>query len=215
MGRIRFFGGLGAAAVRLGNNAGLLDAERIDIGDQTPGGGGKSYEWDNNAAVGVGKVLVTIGASAALSAIELRDKINANKPTPPCTAFIDPLDTSVVRIEADARGTRGNMPLVETMADPLNVISGPAFVGGEDALNQVVGRSDYVVTPIDVAAGSVVISTGLPTTIRFPQIECRTATGVRKILTSLVSSSGSRIQIDFDGATNPVAGDKISWMVWE
>ncbi len=215
MGRTRFFGSLAQASIRIGNFAGLLDAETISIGNLAPSQGGKTYEWDNNVSVLPGNILVTIGASGALSAIALRDAINANKPAPGVTAFIDPKDSLVVRIEADARGALGNMALVETMVDAANTVSGATLLGGENALNQVLARGEYIVTAEDVLAGNVMIGSGLPSTARFSQVDVLTSTGVVKFWDGTSSISGTRLRLDGTGAVNFVAGDKVSWVLWE
>ena len=43
-------------AIRIADYANILDGEKIVIGNKT-------YEWDDDASVGAGNVLVTIGAS--------------------------------------------------------------------------------------------------------------------------------------------------------
>jgi hypothetical protein len=213
MGRVKFLGLRAVGAIRL--NANPADGETVTIGPVPAVGGvtGKRFEFDNNAAVTAGNILVTIGGSAALSAIALRDKINTNKPTPVgITAEIDPVDTSTVRLYADAPGAGGNLALADTGA--AIDVSSAVMTGGEGSGNQTLHRGEHVVTALDVAAGNVMIDTGLSGP-RFPQVDCFSAAGLQKALTSLVIVVGSKIQLDFDGATNPVAGDKISWGAYE
>jgi hypothetical protein len=205
MGRQKFEGVKAMGAVRLAVNP--ADTETVTIGN-------KVYEFDNNAAVTAGRVSVTIGGSAAATAANLITAINANKPTPGVTAYADPIDNLTVRLEADAVGSDGNMALAETMAGAGNEVSAANMTGGENAVNQVEARGEHVVTALDVAAGCIMISTGLSTP-RFRQIDCWSSTGLQKALTSLCTFDGSRIKIDFDGATNPVAGDLVSWAAWE
>jgi hypothetical protein len=207
MARVRYLGGIAQGAVRIGDHANLADGETIEIGDKT-------YEWDNNASVGAGNVTVTIGADAAGDIVNLRNAINANKPSVPVTAAVDPIDTAVCRINADAQGSAGNLALATDMADADNIISGAAMTGGENAGTQTVGRGAYTVTALDVAAGSILIPTGLATP-RFFQLDARSSTGLEKAITSLSVIDGGDIKVDFDGATNPVAGDVIYWDAWE
>jgi hypothetical protein len=207
MGRVRFFGGKGVGAVRIGNHAGLADAETVVIGTKT-------YEWDNNASVVSGNVAVAIGTNAAADAVNLRDAINANPPTPPVTASIDPVDTATVRIIANSRGVAGNHALAKTMLHADNIISGAVMVGGENGGTQTIHRGEYDVTALDVAAGNVVIPTGL-TSPRFPQVDVLTSTGAAKYITDKVTASGGNILIDADGATSLAAGDKVCWLAYE
>jgi len=172
------------------------------------------YEFDNNAVVTAGRIAVTIGATPALTAAALIAAINANKPTPAVTAYVDPIDTSTVRLSADNRGAGGNHALAETMAGAGNDASAAAMTGGENGGTQTQHRGEYVVTALDVAAGSCMIETGL-TSPRFRQVDAYSATGLQKGLTTLSTIDGTRIKLDFDGATNPVAGDIISWSAWE
>lgn len=204
---MRFLGMVAIGAVRIGDHANLLDGETISIGDKT-------YEWDDNASVTTGNVAVTIGADAPADIVNLRNAINANKPSVPVTATVDPIDTATLRIAADAQGAAGNLALAETMSDADNVVSGPAMTDGENAGTQTVSRGKYTVTAIDVSAGSIILPTALATP-RFFQLDCRSATGLEKAITSLATIDGATLKIDFDGATNPVAGDVLYWDAWE
>lgn len=209
MARYRFFGGRAQGSIQIGNNAGLLDTETITIGDKT-------YEWDNNASITPGNVSVTIGGSAAASIVNLRDAINANKPSTPVTAEIHPLDPGTLLIFADGRGAAGNLAFTETMADAANTISGAGnLVGGENAGNQTLHRGQYTVEQNDVDAGGALIETGIPMTPRFVQVDVITSAGAAKYITDLVTIVGVRVQIDIDGATNIAAGDVVNWVVWE
>lgn len=213
MGRLKFFGLKAVGAIRLTINP--TDTETARIGPIPAVGGvtGKRFEFDNNALVTAGNILVTIGGSAALSAVNLRNAINANPVTPVAVvAEIDPIDTSVVRLYASQHGAAGNLELAATGANVT--VSGAAMTGGEGGGNQILHRGEYVVTALDVLAGNIMIETGLSGP-RFMQVDTFSATGLQKLLTSLHTFNGSKIQIDTDGATNPVAGDKISWAAYE
>lgn len=213
MGRVKFLGLKAVGAIRL--NANPADGETVTVGPVPAVGGvtGKRFEFDNNALITVGNVSVTIGGTAALSAIALRDAINANQPTPVgVVAELDPIDVQTVRLYGSQPGAAGNLALVGTGA--AIDVSGAAMTGGENSGNQTLHRGEHVVTALDVAAGNIMIDTGLAGP-RFMQVDCFTATGLQKLLTSLTTFNGPRIQLDFDGVTNPVAGDKISWTAYE
>ncbi len=210
MGRQKFEGVKSQAAIRL--SAQPADGNTITITPSGPGAIPRTYEFDNNAAVTPGNILVTIGVSVAATMTNLIAAINANKPTPSVIAYADPLNTDVARLEGEFVGAAGNHAIANVGANIT--LSGAAFTGGEDPSNQVESRGEYVVTALDVTAGCCMISTGVGSP-RFPQVECRTATGLLKGLTSLITIDNSRIKLDFDGATNPAAGDKLAWSVWE
>ena len=213
MGRVRFFGGKAQGAIRLALNP--ADTETVTIG--TPASGDeKVFEFDNNATVTPGNVTVTIGGSAALTAVALRDAINANPTIPPVVAFLDPKDVLVVRLAASFRGASGNHPLAETMAGGGNEVSAAAMTGGENGGSQIVHRGEYAVTAMDVVADQIVIETGVPVTARFVEIEIRDATGLVKAHTALITViSNNRISINFAGLVDPAATDLITWQAWE
>lgn len=214
MGRVRYFGGAAQGAVRIGNNAGLVDAEVIVLG--VVPGNGQRYEWDTPDGVVAGNIAVVIGANAAASIVNLITAINNNKPIPNVSAFVDPKDSAVCRIEADARGTLGNMIFTTDMVDGANVITGAGtLLNGENALNQVIARCEHTVDAIDVSAGNIMLSTGLPATPRFAQLELRTAAGARKVSDMLQTIEGTRVRLDFQAGTDPVAGDKIVLYAYE
>jgi uncharacterized protein involved in outer membrane biogenesis len=194
-------------AVRIGDHANLADGETIVIGDKT-------YEWDDNATVTPGNVGVTIGADAAGDIVNLKAAINANKPSVPVSGEIDPKDTAVLRLTADAQGSAGNLAMSKTMADADNIISGAAMTGGENAGTQTVARGKYEVTALDILADNIVIDTALATP-RFFQVDVRDTNGVEKAVTCKTSLSGSLLILDFDGATDPVATDEVFWDAWE
>lgn len=206
MGRQKYEGVKAQGAIRFGSNV-LVNGELFTVG-------GKNYEFRTSGSAGAGNIQVNVGGTAALTAAALIAAINANKPTVPVTAYIDPIENVTVRLEADFPGTNGNLAMSETVVDAGITISGANMTNGEDAGNQVEARNEYVVTALDVAAGCCMISTGLQTP-RFMQLEVRTATGLQKAITSLCTFDGTRIKVDSDGATNPAAGDKIVWGAWE
>lgn len=206
MGRILFNGGRLIGAVQIGNNGALADAMLIGIGDKT-------YEWESGGGVTPGNVAVTIGGDAATSALNLKNAINANKPTTPVSASIDPVDSGTVRLEADANGyPAGGVALTTTMTG-ANIISGAVMTGGENEGNISHGRGVHAVTALDVAAGNIMIHTGLQSPAQF-MAQVRSSTGALKACDSLMTITGEYIQIDFNAGTDPAAGDEITWDAW-
>ncbi len=211
MGEMVFPGSKAHGAWRCGDHANLADGDLIVIGNKT-------YEIDNNAAVGAGHVPVTKGGSAAADATALAAAINGTPPTPgtlsaPVVAYVDPIDTAVVRIEAVNAGLAGNMTFTTTMGDSDNIIDavGGLMVGGAAASLRHEASDRYLVTALDVLAGCIMIPTPL-TAPKLLSLECYSATGLKKAITSLVTISTTRIKIDTDGATNPAEGDYIAWI---
>lgn len=208
MGRTRFLGQKAQGAIRVGDFANLVDGELIVIGDMR-------YEWDDNASVSGTSVTVTIGASDAASIVNLMAAINANPPSVPVEAVVDPKDAKTARLYANGRGAAGNLVFTTTMTDGDNVISGAGLLQyGENGGNQIIHRGSYVVTAIDVSSANIMIETGLATP-RFFQVDALSSTGLQKSLTTLWTITGSRLRGDFDGATDPVAGDVINWQSHE
>jgi hypothetical protein len=207
MGRVRFFGIRAIGAIHLASNI-LVDGETVTIG-------GRIYEWDNNASVTPGNVLVTIGGTAALSAANLAAAITANKPIVAITATIDPVTDVCIRLVADQQGANGNLTLAEAVTDAGLTLSGALMTGGENAGSQIVHRGEYVVTAIDVLAANVLIATGL-TTPKVVEVDLRDVNGVfREDITGQVTVSSGNILHGFEGATDLVAGDRIIWNAWE
>jgi hypothetical protein len=204
VGRQRYLGAKAQGLIQFGSNT-LVDGETITVGN-------KVFEWDNNAAVTAGRVLVTIGGSAALSAAALLAAINANKPTPGVTAVLDTKSNVTVRLYADARGVAGNMTVSETItAADITVES---LVSGEAGGTQTEARGAYTVTDEDVVADNIEIDTGL-TSPRFVQVEIRSAAGVPIAHTAEVTVTSGRIRLNFAGAVDPAAGHVVSWSCWE
>src|SRR5687768_1378332 len=146
MGLYLYNGSKAYGATRIGSHGNLLDGEIITIGN-------KIFEWDDDAAVTPGRILVDIGANAIAAIANLVAAVNLNKPERPVTAHVDPLDTAVARIIADDVGARGNMVFTTTMAHASNIIDAVAGLlkGGEDAITQTLHRNTHIVTALDVA----------------------------------------------------------------
>lgn len=206
MGKQRFLG-LKAKGYAYFGGTTFVDGEVCVIGNKT-------YEFDDDAAVEAGNVLVDIsGGTAAAIAAAFLAAVNANKPTPGVTAVIDPKSNVMVHLVADARGTGGNMAVTEDVADAASLVVG-ALIGGESGGTQTEARGAYTVTASDVLADNIMIPTGL-TSPRFATVTTRTAAGVEKAVTAEVTISGGNIRYNFAGATDPVAGDVITWEAWE
>ncbi|MCE5281953.1 MAG: hypothetical protein LLG93_07600 [Deltaproteobacteria bacterium] len=208
---IQHFGSKAQGAVRVGSNAGLADGELVVIGDKT-------FEWDNNAAVTPGNILVTIGGSEAASITNLIAALTANPPSVPVEAHVDAIDNKVARLVATARGALSNVVFTTTMANPANIIAptGGNLAGGSNPGRRTIARGSHVVTALDVAAGACSIETSLQNAPTAIQVEVRSAAGLLKAVTSLVTvDAQKRIIVDFDGATNPVAGDVIQYLALE
>jgi len=206
MSRVRYFGNPAQGSISFGSNT-IVDGEIITIGD-------KIYELRAAGSASAGHVLVGVGGTATLTAAALVAAINANKPTVPVTASVDPITATVVRLVADAPGAAGNIALLEGVADAGVVVSGATLVGGENAGTQTVARGKYTVTANDVTATSIVIETGLVSP-RFATIETYSSTGAKKTSTGLLTISGSKLLVDFTGSTDHAATDVIVWSAWE
>ena len=212
MGRVRDAGNKSYGAVRIADFANLLDGELITLGD--PLEGGKVFEWDSNAAVGAGNILVTIGASDAACINNLRDAINAELDQY-LLAYVDPVDTKTLRIEGVEPGGLGNLVFTTTMLDANNIIaavSGALADGGADE-NRARASGVYIVTALDVLATSLMI----PTPFAAPalgNLRVVSSADVPKYITSKPTISGTRIKITDNGATVLAAGDKVTWEVY-
>jgi hypothetical protein len=209
MGRVQNDGNLSVGAARIAAFASLVNADYIIIGS-------KKYEFRTSGSATPGNVQVNVGASNALTIAALVAAINANKPAIPVSAYVDPIDTTVCRIEADGEGARGNMAFTASLTGATNVIAATSNLlsHGENAINKHFRQGSYVVTAIDELIGCFMIPTGLqaPTNM---QMDVWSATGLQKSLTTLCTFDvDGRIKGDFDGADNPVAGDKINWSAW-
>jgi hypothetical protein len=207
MARVRYRGSRAQGSIHLANNT-IVDGDYLTIGD-------KVYEFDDNAAVTAGRVLVTIGGNAGVTATNLINAINANKPSKPVTAVIDPVNASgqLIRLFADKPGAAGNIALSENVANAGLTVSGATLVGGENAGEQVVDRGDYVVTAADVLGTSVVIQTQL-TSPRYATYQLYRA-GAKVGNTGVLAVSGTRLTLDFGGGTDPEAGDIVRWIAFE
>jgi hypothetical protein len=213
MGRVRDAGNKAFGSVLISDFASLLDEEIITIGD--PENGGKVFEWDDDAAVATeGAVLVEIGANDAECIENLRDAINAEMASK-LLAYVDPVNTDVLRIEAVNEGDLGNLDFTTDMADAGNVIAAvdDKLAGGSNDGNRSRASGVYVVTAVDVAATNLMI----PTPFAAPSLGALrvvSSTDVPKYFTSKPTISGTRIKITDNGATPLAEGDKVYWEVF-
>jgi len=212
MGRVRDAGSKSYAAVQITDFANLLDEETITIGD--PDNGGKVFEWDNDAAVTDGNIAVTIGGSDAVCITNLRDAINAQMPSQ-VVAYVDPVNTKTLRLEAANEGALGNLDITHTMLDAGNTVAAVAdkFAGGDNDGNRARASGTYVVTAQDVTATNVMIPTPFAAPV-LGALRVVSSADVPKYFTSKPTISGTRIKITDNGATVLAAGDKVYWEVW-
>ncbi len=207
MGRVRDAGNKSYGSVRIADFANLLDGEVITIG-------AKIFEWDDDATVSGSNIAVDIGVSDAECITNLRDQINAEYPST-LVAYVDPVDTKTLRIEAMEAGGLGNLVFTTTMLDANNIIaavSGALADGGADE-NRARASGVYVVTALDVLATSLMI----PTPFAAPalgNLRVVSSADVPKYITSKPTISGTRIKITDNGATVLAAGDKVTWEVY-
>ncbi|MCJ2530700.1 MAG: hypothetical protein LN413_00060 [Candidatus Thermoplasmatota archaeon] len=218
MGRNRFLGSIAHGAVfidEIATVAQVTDAEIITIGN-------KVYEFDDAGGVTAGNIAVTIApdgaGSAAATILNLVAAINANKPTVPVTAYADPLEPNVCRIEADDKGAAGNIVFTTGGLTGISDISGAGLlVDGEDSGTQTLHRGTYTVDDVDIDGGGVQINTGLQTIEdnNF-MVQVRGATGTLLGNTDLWTVRANKyIQGVVTGGLPIVAGDVIAWTAWE
>lgn len=207
MGRVRDAGNKSYGAVRIGDHANLLDGETITIGD--PLNGGKVFEWDDDAAVTSGNILVDIGANAAAAIDNLKAAINAQL-AGKVVAYDDPVETETLRLEAANEGALGNLAFETTMLDSDNIIAAvdDALAGGANDLNMARAPLTYTVTALDVLAENLMIPTPFLAPVLGAWRAC-SSTDVPKYITDIVKVVGTRIQISKNGATNLAEGDKV------
>lgn len=212
MGRVRDAGNKSYGDVRIGSHGDLADEELITIGD--PLVDGKVFEWDDDVAVTAGRVLVDIGANAAAAVVNLRDAINAQFPGR-LVAYVDPVETETLHIEGADAGAIGNLAFSTTMAHASNIIAavGGALAAGDNDGNRARAAGTKVVSALDVAAENIMIPTPFAAPILGAWRAC-TSTGVPKYITDIVKITGTRVQIQKNGATNLAATDKVYLEVW-
>lgn len=208
MGRLRDSGNKSFGAVRIGDHANLLDEETITIGD--PENGGKTFEWDDDAAVTEGNVLVDIGADAEEAIDNLKAAINEHL-AGKILAYDDPVETETLRLEGAEAGALGNLAFETDMADSGNIIAATSdlLTGGTNDENRARTGLTYIVTALDVAAENAMIPTPFASPVLGAWRVATVTTDVPKYITDIVKVVGTRVQISKNGATNLAAGDKV------
>jgi len=165
-GAVQYHGRLATGHFRVGTNAQDGDTVTVTVGPIIIEGityppSSVVYEFDNNAAVTAGRILVTIGGTAALSATALAAAIAASQGGA-LTAVAHATNTTVVDIASRAPGaaltlasTSGGRVLVQDNADEL--------------LQQavVVWAIRRTVTAEDVTRTRIVLATGLVTVLSY------------------------------------------------
>lgn len=206
MSRVRFFGlkAQGAFALSGGNAA---NNDTLTIGD-------KIFEFQNDAHVTPGHVMVDCSVSAAATTTNLIAAILANpSATVPIQAYADPVSNVVTRLKGAQRGSAGNVALAKVCAN--GVLSGAAMTNGENGGTQTLHRGAYTVTALDVTATSVVIETGLTGTPRFASAIIQDSTGkiLENVTDTLVVVAGL-IKFPQAGATHLAATNVVVWEAW-
>lgn len=207
MGQVRYLGRKATGAIRFGSNT-IVDGEIITVGD-------KVYELRAAGSAAAGHVLVAVGGTAALTAAALIAAINANKPTVPVTATVDPVENVTIRLAADAPGAQGNITLLEGVADAGVTVSAATLLGGDYGGKQFVESSVYVVTVLDVAALNIMI----PLEVSNPRnliVQYRKSTGEEHLSITdkaVLLSSPNFLKVFQAGATHLAAGDEIHYQV--
>jgi hypothetical protein len=211
MGEIVFPGVKAKGSVQILAFGSLVNGDLITIGNAI-------YEFRTSGSPAAGHVAVAVGASNALTAAALAAAIVAFPPTvatlsAPVTAYVDSVDTATVRIEGVSAGSAGNMTFVSTMTGGTNTIDavGGLMVGGENASLKHEASGRYTVTALDVLANSFMIPTPLASP-KILSIQCFTAAGKNKAITTAFTPSGTRIKGAPDAGTDPIATDVIAWM---
>jgi len=202
-------GGIAQGAIRVGSHGDLADGEQIVIGNRT-------FEWDDNASVSAGAIAVTIGADAAEDIENLVDAVNANFPQDDNSlqlveAYIDTIDTAVARLKGTRQSAECNVALTTTMAHASNIVSAATLLGGVNDTVQEVASGKRTVSALDVAGGAVVIQLPFDEP-RMVQVQAKSATGLIKAITDLVTVVNDAIVIDADGGTNLAATDTVDWL---
>lgn len=212
MGQVRFLGRRGAGSIRIGDISKVVDGKTQTIGN-------KIYEYDNDASVGAGHILVDIKGSEALQIAELVAKVNANKATPTgATAAVDPVDNKTMRLTADKPGADGNLALANSVGDASYTMSGAAMTQGAYGGKQYVEHGTYVVTDLDVLATNVMIPLEVTNPVDH-KVEYRKSTGEEHLSITdkaTIATVGSQkfLKIVQAGATHLAAGDEVRYEIW-
>ena len=213
MGRVRDLGNKSTGAVQITDHANLLDGETITIGD--PENGGFVFEFDDDAAVEAGAILVDTGADEDEAIENLVAAINANLGSI-LLAYVDPEDTMTCRIEGASEGALGNLAFETDFSDAGNTIAASGddtLSGGSNDENRSRASGIYEVTALDVLAENVMIPTPFAAPV-IGRVMVLDAAGVMQYITDEITISTTRLKITKAGGTNLAAGDLVHWEVW-
>lgn len=157
--------------------------------------------------------IFTNGANAAASATSFASAVNddTREGNPEITAFVSDAGDSVVLI-ADNPGTAGNLAVSTDSATNVTVED---MHDGKEPGRKKIAVGDYTVTAQDVLADEINI--GLPFVASGAIVNLRTSTGETDAATFLATTetSPNRLQLNFGGATDPVAGDIVHYVAFE
>lgn len=155
----------------------------------------------------------TNGASAANSATSFAAAVNGDtrEDSPRITAVVSTVGDSVFLI-ADEPGTEFNYTVTTDSAANCTVEN---MKSGRDPGRKKIVAGNYTVTAQDVLADQVVIA--LPFAPSGFIVNARTSAGVIDAVTveATLETTPNRLLINFAGATDPVAGDIIHYVVFE
>ena len=152
------------------------------------------YELDNNGSVTAGNISVTIGATAALTAVALKVAIDANQGTLVSTA-IGP-DTDVINITSIKKGTA----LTLSNSGATFVVQNNGEQRDDDSISKIY-TTTRTITAEDVTRTYVVINTGLTTIVNYIW-KFTTSSNVVVAWNGGITVSGGTFTFDNAGATD-------------
>jgi hypothetical protein len=155
----------------------------------------------------------TNGSSAANSATSFAAAVNGDTrgTKPPVTAVVSTVGDSVFLI-ADYPGTEYNYVVTTDSSSEITVEN---LKSGRNPGRKKIVAGSYVVTDQDVLADQVMIA--LPFAPTGKLVNVRTTAGVIDAVTveATIAATPNRLKINFAGATDPIAGDVIDYIVFE
>lgn len=157
---LQMAGRVASSHARLNANANDTDTVTVTVGGVSTGGvalpgSTRVYEFDTGGAITAGRVLVTIGGTAALSATALAAAIRANQGTV-VSAVAHAVNTTVVDV---AHRVQGGTLSLATASGGRIVVQNNA--GQLAAAAQALYSRRRVVTAEDVTRTRIIVNTGL------------------------------------------------------
>lgn len=193
------------------NAVGVIDFNGVFEAASTITVGGTVYTEADTADAPNG--VFTNGASAANSATSFAAAVNddTRAASVGITAVVSDAGDSVV-LFADQPGTAGNYAVTTTSAANATVED---MKSGRDPARKRIMGGNYTVTDQDVLADEINI--GLPFAPSGFVVNLRTSTGLADASTFLATleTTPNRLLLNFAGATDPVAGDIVHYVVFE